>query len=253
MRVVGALALWLVSAGAQAEWSVSADMEYFRWRESSDPVVSERGGRFGFGWEYLRERDAGWQWAYRGEFRRGEVQYDGALLFDPSTPVSATTRYTGLVNELQAIYRWPHAYGPEVVAGLGYDYWERNILPDQREDYSVVFLRLGVNLDSRQNRRWFGGGGLKLPIYVSENAHFDEIGFDQNPKLEPEGRPSFYGQVGYRFAPNWSVIGYYDSYRFAESKAVSVTSSSTFPGSTFLFVQPASSVNTYGVKVRFSF
>jgi hypothetical protein len=252
MRIVSALLLGALSTGAQAGWSVSADLEYFRWRESSDPLVTERGGRFGLGWEYLREQPVGWQFAYRGEFRRGEVKYEGALLFDPSQAVSARTRYTGLVNEVQAIYRLPHALGPELVGGLGYDYWERNILPNQREEYSVVFLRLGLNLDPRETRRWFGGGGLKLPLYVSENAHFDEIGFDQNPHLEPEGRPSLYAQAGYRFAPNWSMIGYYDSYRFAESKPVAATSSA-FPGTRLLFVQPASSVNRYGLKVKYSF
>jgi hypothetical protein len=252
MRSIGALALLLVSAGAHAGWSVSADLEYFRWRESTDPLVTERGGRFGLGWEYLREQPLGWQFAYRGEFRRGEVKYQGSLLFDPSQAVSARTRYTGLVNEVQAIYRLPHALGPELVGGLGYDYWERNILPDQREDYSVVFVRLGLNLDPRETRRWFGSGGLKRPIYVSENAHLDEIGFDQNPRLEPEGQWSLYGQVGYRATPNWSVLGYYDSYRFAESKAVATTSAA-FPGSTFFFVQPASSLNSYGLKVRYSF
>jgi hypothetical protein len=252
MRLLAALALSLVSAGAQAGWSVSADLEYFRWRESTDPIVTERGGRFGLGWDFVGERPAGWQFAYHGEFRRGTVDYTGALLFDPTQAVTARTRYTGLVNEAQGIYRFAHPLGVELVGGLGYDYWERNILPDQREDYSVVFVRLGLNIDPRASRGWFGGGGLKRPFYVSENAHFEELGFDQNPKLEPEGRWSVYGQAGYRFTPAWGLIGYYDSYRFAESKPVRATSSA-FPGSTFLFVQPASSVNSYGLRLKYTF
>jgi hypothetical protein len=165
-------------------------------------------------------------------------------------------RYTGLVNEVQGIYRLPGTrMGLEFVAGLGHNYWERNILPDQQEDYSLVFVRLGLNLDRRAARGWFGGGGLKLPIYVSENAHFDELGFDQNPRLEPEGRWSLYAQAGYRFSPAWSLIGYYDSYRFKESE------STPFIRHPFIeacnlgcsFRQPQSRMATYGVRLRYSF
>ena len=254
MRGLAAFAFALLfGADAHAGWSLSADLEHFRWRESTDPSVTETGPRYGLGWDFVDEREAGWQFAYRGAFRRGTVDYNGALLFDPSVKVTARTRYTGLVNEAQGIYRFASSpYGLEAVGGLGFDYWERNILPDQREDYWLVFIRLGLNLDRRAERTWFGGGGLKLPLYVSENARFDELGFDQNPRLHPEGRWSLYAQAGYRFTRAWSLVGYSDSYRFAESKPVDVTTSA-LPGTTFSFVQPQSRVDTYGVRVRYSF
>ena len=252
MRVACGLAFCLVSAGAHAGWSVSADLESFKWEESGTPSVSEKGARYGFGWGFTQERPVGWQFAYRGQFRRGTVNYTGALLFDPTQAVTARTRYTGLVNEAQGIYRFAHPLGLELLGGLGYDYWERNILPDQREDYSVVFLRLGLNIDPRAPRGWFGGGGLKFPFYVSENAHLDELGFDQNEKLQPKGEVSLYAQAGYRFTPRWSLIGYYDSYRFGESKPVRATSASS-PGTQFLLFQPASTVNTLGLKLQYDF
>jgi hypothetical protein len=245
------LALCAAAAGpacAASGWSLSADVEHFRWREAGSPSVTESGPRYGLSWAYARERPLGWQWAYRGEFRRGTVDYDGALLFS-DVPATARTRYTGVVNEAQGIYRFAEPAGVELLAGLGWDYWERKILPDQPEDYSVVFLRLGVNIDPRTNSGWFGGAGLKRPLYVSENAHLDEIGFDQNPRLEPKGEFSIYVQAGYHLTPNVSLIGYYDSYRFRDSADVRVTSE----GSTFFLFQPASNVDTFGLKLRYSF
>lgn len=251
MRLLLGAALLLLSAGAQASWSVSADVEAFRWAESGDPSVTETGARYGLSWGYLRERDAGWQFAYRGQFRRGTVTYEGAFLFS-GQPTTARTRYTGLVNELQGIYRFPASAGFEALGGLGFDYWERNILPDQKEDYAVVFARLGINIDPRAARGFFGGAGLKLPFYVSENAHLDEIGFDQNESLHPKGELSAYAQAGYRFGQGWSLIGYYDGYRFGESKTVTATSSA-FPGTKFLIFQPASKVDSFGLKLQYEF
>jgi hypothetical protein len=252
MRILAALAFLAVSASAHAGWSLSADLEAFRWEESSTPSVSETGPRYGFGWGFTQQRPEGWQFAYRGQFRRGTVHYTGALLFDPSQAVTARVRYTGIVNEAQGIYRFPQSIGMELVGGLGYDYWERNILPNQREEYSVVFLRLGFNLDPRAPQGWFGGAGVKLPFYVSENAHMDELGFNQNERLHPKGETSFYAQAGYRFNPRWSLIGYYDGYRFGESKPVRATAASS-PGTQFLLFQPASTLETFGVKLQYDF
>jgi hypothetical protein len=251
MRLLAALALCAASASAHAGWSISADLESFKWHEDTDPSVTEKGARYGLSWGFLQEREAGWQFAYRGQFRRGTVDYDGALLFDPSQAVTARVRYTGLVNEAQGIYRFPQSLGFELLGGLGFDYWERNILPDQREDYAVVFARLGFNIDPRA-RGFFGGAGVKLPFFVYENAHLDELGFDRNEPLHPKGQPSLYAQAGYRFTPRWSLIGYYDSYRFAESDTVRATSSA-FPGSTFLLSQPASTVRSFGARLQYDF
>jgi len=251
MRLLGALVLAAASAAAHAGWSVSADLEGFKWQEDGSPSVIERGARYGASWGFLQEREVGWQFAYRGQFRRGTVDYTGSFLFT-GAPATTRTRYTGLVNEAQAIYRLPQPAGFEFVGGLGLDYWERNILPEQREDYAVGFLRLGFNIDPRADRGWFGGGGVKLPFYVYEDAHLDELGFQQNEKLEPKGEWSFYAQAGYRFTARWSLIGYYDGYRFGESKAVRVSSSSS-PGTTFLIFQPASTVDSVGLKLQYEF
>jgi hypothetical protein len=245
-----AISLW--AAAANAGWSASLDLERFKWEEATNPTVKEQGPRVGLTWEYEQLRAAGWRFAYRGQLRYGTVDYTGSFLFTGGT-ATARVEYTGLLNEVQGIYRFPGSpFGLELVGGLGWDYWQRNILPGQKEDYSVLFLRTGLNVDPRSPRGWFGGAGVKFPFSVSEDAHLNDIGFDQNPRLEPQGEPSPYAQVGYRFSPQWSLIGYYDSYRFGESKAVPATNSA-FPGTTFLVFQPSSRVDTLGLRARYSF
>ena len=255
MRVLGhslaaaALALWAVAA--HAGWSISLDAEHFKWEEATSPTVMERGPRVGLSWEYEQLRAQGLQFAYRGQVRHGTVDYTGSFLFTGGA-ATARTEYTGLLNEVQGIYRYPGSAGFELVGGLGWDYWQRNILPNQKEDYSVLYLRMGLNVDPRSPRGWFAGAGIKFPFSVSENAHLNELGFNQNPTLEPSGEVSPYAQVGYRFSPQWSLIGYYDSYRFGESKATAATRADT-PGTTFLVFQPASTVDTLGLRVRYTF
>jgi hypothetical protein len=252
-----ALGLACASAGAAPGWWVSTDVEHFRWDEATDPSVSETGPRYGLSWGYQRERPAGWQFGYRGQLRRGTVDYNGAFLIT-GEPTTARTQYTDLVNEAQAIYRF--APRPvELVGGVGLDYWERKILPAQREEYTVVFMRLGVNYDPRATKAFFAGGGVKLPLYVREDAHIADLGFNENPHLEPKGELSVYAQVGYRFTPRWSLIGYYDGYRFGESGAVRVTSSdpatckTAAPPCPFNLFQPASRIDSYGLRLQYSF
>ena len=251
------LGLAAASAGAAPGWSVSTDVEHFRWKEANVPNVTETGPRYGLSWGYLRERPAGWQFGYRGQFRRGTVDYNGSFLLT-GEPTTARSQYTDLVNEAQAIYRF--APRPlELLGGLGLDYWERKILPAQREEYTVGFMRLGVNYDSRATQAFFAGGGVKLPFYVREDAHLIDIGFNQNPHLEPKGELSVYAQLGYRFTPRWSLIGYYDGYRFGESSAVRVTTSdaatcrTATPPCPFNLFQPASRIDSYGLRLQYSF
>ena len=58
--------------------------------------------------------------------------------------------------------------------------------------------------------------------------------------------------AGYRFTPRWSLIGYYDGYRFGESKSVRATSASS-PGTQFQLFQPASTIDSFGAKLRYDF
>ena len=110
MRLLCSIVLFAFSAAAQAGWWVSGDVENFHWEEAGSPKVTEKGPRYGAGWGFAWERPVGWQWAYRGEFRRGTVDYTGAFLFS-GQPTTARVRYTGVLNEGQGIYRLAHPLG----------------------------------------------------------------------------------------------------------------------------------------------
>jgi len=250
--VVAALIGLALSTPASARWGITADIEHFRWSEQSDPRVTETGPMLGIGVNWTQDRDLGWRFGYRGRLYFGSVDYNGSTLLPPHTPVNGTSEYRGLLNEGQVRYRLPaNPWGAEFVAGLGLDYWTRQLTSIQSEDYRVAFLRLGADFDSRTRSGWFGGGGLKYPFYVEEDAHFPAIGFDPNPHLKPKGRLSLYAQAGYRFNPRWSLTAYYDSYRFAESADVGVIDRST--GSPINFFQPKSSIDSFGLRLQYAF
>ena len=246
-----ALALAAVSAPAAAGWSVSGDLEHFRWAEDTSPSVTETGPRFGIGVHWTQDKPAGWQFGYHGRLYFGSPAYTGSLLFS-GEPITGTTDYSGVTHEGQAVYRIPgSASGAEFVAGLGLDYWIRQLSTLQSEEYRVLYLRLGANFDRRGPAGWYGGAGVKYPFFVDEDAHFPDLGFQPNPHLEPKGELSVYAEVGYRFNDRWSLTGYYDSYRFAESDAVGVIQAGT--GTPFSFTQPRSSVDSLGLRLRRGF
>ena len=247
--VAAALLAWLPGQ-ALAVWSLSGDVEHFRWAESTTPSVTETGPRFGVGGSWLPNKDAGWLLGWKGKVYWGSVDYDGATLFG-NTPIQGTTRYSGAMNEFVVIFR--PASGAfdrlDFVGTVGLDFWERELSSVQREDYTVVFARLGVDYNTRAPQGWFAGAGLKKPLYAAEDAHLQDIGFDQNPILKPGKDPSLYAQLGYRFNPHWSLLGYYDSYRFSQSPAERVTSR----GASFLVFQPESKMDLLGVRLVYSF
>src|SRR5205085_7426495 len=100
----GFCAALLCSAPAHAGWSITGDVEHFRWAESGDPRVTESGPMFGIGARYNQNRPAGWQFGWRGRLYYGSVDYNGAFL-GTNEPAIGTTVYRGVANEGQAIYR----------------------------------------------------------------------------------------------------------------------------------------------------
>jgi hypothetical protein len=241
------LSLAAASGAARAEWETNVKLERFRWAESTQPGVTETGPRFGIGAAWTQNRDSGLLFGWRGELYGGSVHYSGAQLFPPNNPINGTTEYTGIINELQAIWRFDG--GGALLAGLGLDYWNRQLTDIQSEEWWVTFVRLGGELGNRSRNGFFAGAGVKYPIYIVEDAHLNDIGFDQNPKLYPGRSPSFYAELGYRFTRQWSLTGYYDSYRFKQSPGESVTAG----GVPFIVFQPESKVDTYGLRLHLHF
>src|SRR5437763_9491427 len=153
-KAIGVLALaCLVGAAmpACAEWSVNAQVERFRWNEqvSPPPEVDESGGRAGVGLTWTQDKDFGLRLRYRGTFYAGSVRYKGQQLIT-HTPAQATSDYAGVVNEIHGLYRASAESWFQLVAGLGFDYWERTLpFSSQREDWAVAFARIGA-----ETRTW---------------------------------------------------------------------------------------------------
>jgi hypothetical protein len=241
------IVLVATTGDAYAQFFLGAGIEYFHWREDTQPIeVKESGPRAVFTLGYTQPRASGLLFAYRGRAYAGEVDYDGALLFSPSVPVHGNTRYFGSANEAQLRYRF--GAGFDLLAAAGLDIWRRELSANQKEDYYIGFARLGAEYNAI-GPGWTAGAGLKYPFWTHENAHFTDLGYDQNPALHSGKDISGYGQIGYRFAGHWAVLGYGESYRFKQSSPVFVTNGS----GTGAFVQPATDTYVLGVKVEYTF
>jgi len=254
-RALAAAAALAAASPALAEWGVSADVERFRWSEDTVPRVTETGPMLGLGLRWTQDRPYGWRLGYRGRAYFGSVDYQGSFL-GTSQPASGTTDYAGMTNEGQLLYRPPgNRYGAELVSGLVWDYWNRQLSPDQREEYWVASLRLGLAFDRRRAPGFFGGAGVKLPFWTREDAHLGEIGFNANARLQPRGAASTYAEVGYRFDRRWALEAYYDSYRFKESEPTPTLANPFVPGCAAgcALVQPASRLDRLGLRLLYLF
>jgi len=255
MRIASTCALTLTLGAAAptfAEVSVSAGIEYFSWTEDTDPInVKERGPLAVLGLDFTQNKARGLALAYRGRLYAGTVDYEGALLFLPDIPVSSDTRYRGMSHEGQL--RWRSLLSGSVqadfVGGLGADLWERKLGSNQQEDYRIFYARLGLEFSAPRGRGWTAGFGLKYPFDTWEDANLRDEGYDQNPKLEPKGRPSLYANLGYRFNRRLGVQLYLDGFRFDESDPIVVTGF----GDTFAFVQPKSTQYNVGLRLHWFF
>jgi hypothetical protein len=238
--------LILLATPARAEWTFGAGLESFTWTEHVRPSVEERGfpllaARVGYAWPLAH----GVFLEYGGRFYFGDVDYEGSLLFDPTVPVSATTRYAGTTQ--QAKLRVPLVPPVEGAIALDWDVWRRTLGSDQREDYRIVSLRLGAEHAISETLPVRVRTGLKITMSTHEDAHFDELGFDQNPSLEPGG-PSVtpYLEAAWAFHPHLAVAGSLDAFRFEQSDGVTLTGPRSGT-----FYQPASDMTILGVWIEY--
>jgi hypothetical protein len=243
-------AVLLMPATASAQLIINGGVEYFRWTEDTTPEVKETGPVGFVGLSYKQTKEAGVLFAYSGKLWGGSVNYDGADLFT-SAPISSTTNYIGLNNEIQARYRKAGTNGGSLdgVFGLGLDLWRRSLSSFQKEDYSIVYGRLGVESKANYAGQWTVGLGVKYPLWTYENAHFDRLGFDSNPILHPGKEISAYGSIGYRFTQKFQVIGYYEGLRFDRSDSVDTVYVPT--GQPTSLFQPASSMAIFGLRLEY--
>lgn len=232
--VAACLASLLVVAGeatAANEWSLQFGIEDFRWREfeGGSRLLEESGTRYslGIGIESPVSPDALTVLGVEGKLYFGTVGYDGQacnIVTSVCVPSASDTDYNGLMGEAWIARRQPGAGGGafEVFGAAGIDGWRREVkstatASGSTEDWTVFYGRAGAG--------WRTGSyalraGLKLPLAVNESTDF---GVD----LEPKGRVSlfldFAGTVHESTRQSWAISAFYDSYRFAESDHVIVS------------------------------
>ena len=249
MRPVAALAVLLLLAAPEAGAQISAGVgvEMFGWSEKTNPSVSESGPLFSLSLGLAAPRRGAFRLAYRGHGRIGIADYHGSFLTAPRVSANTTTVFGTLSHEAQLRARSP--WGAEGVAALGFDWWHRQLSARQQEDYQTVSFSIRLERADTGVRGWSGGGGVRVPLSVREDAHFTDLGFDRNPKLDPGGTVGLLGQVRYRFGPRFSCVGSYDGYHLEKSKAVSLTVGG-HPTATAS--QPETSTWMLGVGVEYS-
>ena len=251
IRIILALfATLLAPASANAELIINGGVEYFRWVEDTNPQVKETGPMGFLGLSYTQDKEAGILFGYRGKIWGGSADYTGAELFT-GAPVTSTTDYFGVNNEVQVHYRTAGTNGGNLdgVFGLGLDVWRRQLSSAQKEDYSIGYARVGIESKANYAGQWTAGLGIKYPLWTYENAHFDRIGFDSNPILHPGKELSPYGSIGYRFTQTLQVVGYYEGLRFERSDPVETTYIPT--GQAASLVQPSSNMSIFGLRLEY--
>jgi hypothetical protein len=247
IRVSLLASCFLLSAStAHAEWNVGLGGDHFGWTEHVSPIKVKENGlllalRLGLS-QPLGDRVRA---AYRGRVYVGEVAYDGSMLYQPTVPVTATTHIGGSTHRAQLAYLF--ANDISAVAGVDLDLWRRSLSSDQMEDYRIWSARIGAEHDYSESVPWHVATGVKFTLSTHENAHFQQLGFDENPSLEPGGSVTPYLDLGYGFASHWALVGSVDGYTFGASKQVYLSQGSN----SGYFFQPASDLWVLGVRVEY--
>jgi hypothetical protein len=246
--LLGAISPWSGSPAADEleapgayDWSLRGGVEYFRWQEldqSGSQLVQEKGPRLVLTGAYdnLSGADSGLLLGLEGRVYGGEVDYDGETI-ETAQRVNSQTRYFGGRLEGLTGSRIPRLFGEHIdldlTASLGLEHWLRSILDSKLDDgtrvmgydeyYTVVYGKLGLGPVWRRTR---GGsirlnGGMKYPLYTHEVVDTSSIGFQEDAKLEPEGRISGYigvsADLRRRTHGTLFMNASYEGYRFGDS------------------------------------
>lgn len=241
---IAALATAFVCPPARAQWSLDAGVEYFDWSEDTAPIaVHEHGPRFLLGGGWALPRKQGPLVAFRGELYGGVVTYDGALLLDPTTPVSELTGYFGTTQAAQLRWRW--AGTVDAVAGVEYEIWGRRLSSSQEETFRVTSLRLGGEHVASARHPFVAGGGVRFMLSAHEQTRIEYAGAAFDVDLEPVADSNPYLHLGYRVAPHLTLLGYWDGMHLGRSNTVTLVT----PARATVYVwQPASDMWRLGVR-----
>jgi hypothetical protein len=146
--------LLFIAATARAELTVFAGAEYFNWQESATPSVEETWPLLAGGLIWIQDKEKGLLFGYRGQVYFGQVNYNGADFFT-GAPLTTTVDYFGVLNEGQLRYRFALRGNEHVdaVLAVGADIWRRRFPDsDQKEDWGVIYARLGAEIGPRAGK-----------------------------------------------------------------------------------------------------
>lgn len=240
-------------------------VENFRWQEFNDQggrLLSEHGMRYGAGGtlDNLGRDDAGVLAVFSGRGYSGRVEYDGQ---DTRGRFMATRSvYSGYALEAGGGYRFiPNAHSPafDVIAGIGFDRWERDIRGGVNsvgapvsgfvETYTVVHARLGIGLFHLEGALpGYLSAGLRRPLYIDE----DIVVNGQALELAPENNASAFVSYRVSLAPARDgrpfgryLRASYDSYRLGRSPAITAGNLSVW--------QPDSHMDVFSLSLGVTF
>lgn len=239
--------------------ALTADIEYYQWQEflpKNNEVLEESGprGAIGFAWSNLRTPSGGPVYRANARLYFGEETYEG-LQSANGQVVNTESRHIGIQGEGLGGYRFGGKVGFELVSGIGFDVWQRDILDSSTSTgynslFAVLNAKLGVGMFTRFDYFAFAlRAGPKLPLVAWERIQYlDEV------DLMPEPTGSWFGTAEFNFGTtgkdNVSVVLYYDSYKFRESKAQDLTSGG---GSPIPVSQLDTEMTVYGVRLAVGF
>lgn len=224
--------------------------ELMRWQEqdvAGGRRLEEQGTRYFVALEGENSVSERWTYGFRGRIYSGAVACKGWL--KNGTACQYDSDYDGIAASVDFVGRFRRDDGDYsnwgLLFALGGEEWRHHLtgVNGYSERYSVVLGRLGIAYLPQQG--WFGSLGGNYPLVSSERvALFDGV------KLSPQGRFSLFARMGYRFNQHWSIHGYYDSYRFSESDAVTLTAAGVPVG---VVQQPNSELHRVGIAAGLYF
>ena len=253
----------MAAEGAAGTVSVFAEAEYYKWEEfypKNAKILEETGprGAIGMAWSNLRTPSGGPVYRAYAKLYGGYVDYEGATM--AGIPATTETHYLGLQAEGLGGYRLGGRVGFEVVSGIGFDTWLRDIqdgttilgtpVSGYNEFYAVLNAKLGVGLFTRFDYFGFAmRAGPKPALVAWERVHlYDEVDLMPKPSLSWFGTAEFtFGSTG---KDNVTLSLYYDSYRFKESDPQLLTNGGI---PVAYVVQPYSDMTTYGARIAIGF
>jgi hypothetical protein len=247
------------SRAAADEFYLYGAVESFAWKEFDDSgarVVKESGPLFGIGLAYSHEFEDRITVTPKGELFFGSVDYDGQT--QTGVPVTSTVGYFGfkLDGDLSIKFNVTQRFFLEPFGGLGLRWWIRDIedgttstgavASGYAEGWTTLYGRLGVRggIDVSKQTMMFFETGVKLPFFNENTAYLSDAGLGSDVTMHPGRQASFFAEAGTKISRVKASL-FYDSMRFSKSAGV--------VSGAFVYWQPKSTADIYGVKIGATF